>query len=165
MIFLGILLTYLLLVVSHELGHYISAKLMKLKDIKIGVTFVPFPHPYVAALIDRNAWKKYIFLFSGISMTLIIYSLTYFNYQLKYDFIRIALIIKLCMETNPFYSDFTIAFKPKSRENNNKSVSKQIKYQSASAKKDYLFSFKWYLHFLIWLLLILLLITKEVRFQ
>ncbi|NVO10660.1 MAG: hypothetical protein HXX16_11905 [Bacteroidales bacterium] len=163
--YLGVLLTYLLLVVLHELGHYISANVMKLKNIKAGITLMPYPHPYVTALIEKSVWKKYVFLFSGISMTIIVYLLTYFNLQLKYDFLRIALIIKLCMESNPFYSDFTIAFKPKSSENNNKNITKQIENQINSSKRDYLYSFKWYLHFFVWLVVIILLIAKEVRFH
>lgn len=141
----------------HELGHIISAKIISLNIYKVGFTFTPYPHVYVAVEWTPNNLKRYIYLFSGILATIILFLISYWFNFFYTKLLIYSFIIQFILETNPFYSDFVIANITNEIKNNG------IESNINSYKKifnDYIFSIKWYIHFIIWMLLILFLIKK-----
>jgi len=155
MVYIQTIIFFLLLMFLHELGHVLAAKYLGLSIRKIGFQMKPYPHFFVAASWPKTSRDKYIYLFSGIFITtflfLISLSLNFFSLLGLY----IAFVIQIAIETNPFYSDITIAIV---------SNSKKIRYgktYAADYKKqfaDYQFSKYWYIHFVFWTILIISLI-------
>lgn len=142
------------LIVLHETGHVIAAKLMRLSILKVGVQFKPYPHAYVSVKWPLNALKRFIYLFSGSAMTLLLFSIAlafnFFDFQLLY----VAFALQIAIETNPFYSDFTIAILSTQNQHNRQPTPEETQEKSEA----YMFSAQWYLHFLIWSGVIFLLI-------
>lgn len=158
--FLSLLLVLTLLLL-HELGHVVCAIILKQKIKGAGITLKPYPHFYVAIDWPKEQDKKLIFLFSGFATYLTLLLLAYLNNLLAIKVVQNAFIIQALIETNPLYSDFTIAkittdpeFKLVRNKNSYNLLYKK-KYQ------DYLFSGPWYIHFFIWLTLIFVL-TKNI---
>ncbi|MCC8088614.1 MAG: hypothetical protein LIO79_05040 [Rikenellaceae bacterium] len=102
----GILCVYWIL---HESGHILSAVMLGLKIEKIGIGFYPIPHLYVAVDKVRNKFQEYIFLFAGFFITCCIILVLFFGKYLTYKMVYVATAIQIMIETNPVYSDFTIA--------------------------------------------------------
>ncbi len=147
-----------LLAIFHELGHVISAKILKLPIHKIGFQFRPYPHFYVAVQWPRNSTQKYIYLFSGTFFTVMLFIISLANQFFGLTILYWAFIIQLITETNPFYSDFTIALVSNAKLNKGvKSYAENYKLQF----KKYQFSSKWYVHFIIWTSILMLLIKSE----
>jgi hypothetical protein len=157
--FFQILLFSIILLFLHELGHVISAKILGLKIKNISFLFKPYPHFFVAVFWPNNNKERMIYLFSGVFITLSLFAISicfnFFNLKALY----IAFIIQIIIESNPFYSDYTIAIM---------SNDKKIKYGKnyginyTQHFSKYQFSFNWYLHFIIWTLLIILLIKLNI---
>lgn len=132
-----VIILIIILIILHEVAHYLSAKLMHLKIHRAGFKLVPLPHCFVE-IEEVKGWKLYAFLYAGFSMTL-----TLFLIALYYNFWSVkqvcwAFLIQIIIETNPFFSDFVISFLYK------KNMPHNLIY------KKYLFSTKWYVHFLLW---------------
>ncbi|MDV3566844.1 hypothetical protein CMT56_15740 [Elizabethkingia anophelis] len=139
----------------HELGHVIAAKYLSLHVKKVGFQMKPYPHFYVAASWPRTIRAKNIYLFAGSFVTICLFILFFcFNFFFLKSLL-IAFIIQICLETNPLYSDITIAVV---------SASKKIRYGKsygidyAREYSNYKFSIRWYIHFILWTALIILLI-------
>lgn len=139
----------------HELGHILAAKHLGLDIKKVGFQTKPYPHFFVAASWPHTNKEKNIYLFAGIATTLclLLLSICFNFFNLKS--LLIAFIIQIITETNPFYSDITILVV---------SSSKKVKYGKAYGidyKKEfsnYQFTKNWYVHFILWTVLIILLI-------
>lgn len=136
---LKIIIYFLILYSFHELGHIISARIMKLRINKIGFNFFPFPHIYVSVSDIISVTQKYVFLFAGTTFTLISAIIIILNHWIVIKEVYYALAIQVILELNPFYSDITIA----------------------TNNPGYKFSAIWYVHFLIWLLCIFLLLSSD----
>ena len=157
--FFQILLFSLLLLFLPELGHVVSAKILGLKIKNISFLFKPYPHIYVAVSWPKNNKERMVYLFSGVFVTLSLFSLSLYHNFFNFKALYIAFIIQIIIESNPFYSDYTIAIMFND---------KKIKYGKnyginyAQHFSKYQFSSKWYLHFIICTLLIILLIKLNL---
>ena len=149
-----IILFFFVLMFLHELGHIIAVKYLRLSIKKVGFQIKPYPHFFVAASWPRTNKEKNIYLFAGMTITLILllFSLYFSFFGLKS--LLVAFIIQIILETNPFYSDITISVV---------SNFKKIKYGKSYGtdyKKEftnYQFTRNWYIHFTLWTTLIILL--------
>jgi len=152
-----LIILVLWLVFFHELGHVISAKLLRLSIQKIGLQFKPYPHFYVAVEWPKNVLHKYIYLFSGTFITILLFCASIYNGFFESTILFWAFVIQFAIELNPFYSDFSIAMvlkkKPSTKENY------AINYQRNFSKFQY--TLGWYVHFIIWASYILLLINSK----
>lgn len=128
LIVLSLIIAFL---VAHEIGHLLCALILRLKVDKIGISFRPYPHPYVAVSGVRNRVEYFCFMFSGFFITLSLFILFLITGLLNVKLLYIAITIEILLETNPYHSDFTIAFNVKEK-----------------------FSLKWYIHFTLWFILI-----------
>lgn len=124
---------FLLLVLAHESGHIMSAKLFGLKIEKIGFAWKPLPHPYVVALNVPNNILKYCFLFSGPFVTIVLFSLACGFSLLAYKPLYYAFTFMIITEYNPYYSDFTIA--------------------AGTHQGEYRYTVLWFVHFMLWITL------------
>lgn len=152
--FLMTLASVIVLTLLHEFGHYITAKIMKQTVYGYGVRLFPYPSIYVSIKFPSENYKKNIYLFSGFFFTicsfLIFFKFDFFNL----DFLFWAYFIQLLIETNPFYSDFTIAYitnKYKSYDGRS-----YIKFHNLYMRSKF-----WYLHFVSWLAVIILLLNYK----
>ncbi len=135
------------LIVFHELGHITFAKLLNLSIQKIGFQLKPYPHFFVAVKWPKNRLKKFIYLFSGTFFTLVLFIVSIYNRFFELPILYWAFFIQFTIETNPFYSDFTIAFVSNNKLNKGvKSYAENYKVQF----QKYQYSFRWYFHFIIW---------------
>lgn len=154
-----VLVFIIILIILHELGHIISAKALKLKIQKIGFQIMPYPSFFVAIKWPTKEIEKYIYLFSGTFITVSLFVIAYIYNFLNNKYLFFAFIIQLINESNPFYSDFVIAISHKIKidENYKKSLADFNKEQLSK----YLFSPKWYIHLLLWALIIILLFNLK----
>jgi len=140
-------LIIVVLMTTHELGHVIAAKFLRLRIITIGFRKNPIPFPYVEVERTLDMRKTTIFYFAGIAVTIVLFaafSLTNQFWGLK--FLYYAFCTQLILETNPFYSDFVIYYLIQKRTYDYKS---------------YLYTPIWYIHFSLWGLLILILLSNR----
>lgn len=149
------LLLIFFLLLLHELGHIISAKIMGLSIKKIGVSSKPYPHVFVAVQWAKERIKRYIYLFSGTAVTLTLFLISFSFHFFDVRSLMYAFIIQLIIETNPFYSDFTIAIV--TRKINTLGINTKNYYQEIY--KNHAFSSLWYIHFIIWACITFLLIN------
>lgn len=158
------LLFFLGLIIFHEFGHYISARVMNVRVVKVGFSVVPIPHPYVMVENLSSNLQRRIFLLAGIGMTLLLLSTSYLTGWLALSFVRLAFTIELLIETNPFYSDLTLINLDlhKQRILNDLVYQKKMSVTQMIHANDYIFSSKWYLHVIGWLLLVHLLISEKL---
>ncbi len=151
--------------IFHELGHLLSALLLKLRIKKVGIALKPIPHTYIHAYNANSDYKKILYQLSGFIVFLIlltafiVYTLLYpYSAVINNNTIILAFFIQFLIETNPKYSDFVII----QLDNKIKRIIKErnynINYKAAyqRAYREYLFSKKWYIHFTLWTLSILL---------
>ena len=142
----------LLLLFIHELGHITMAKILGLPIQRIGFQLRPYPHFYVSVKWPRVNWEKYLYLFSGTFITVSLFCISIYNEFFHLTQLYWAFVIQLIIETNPFYSDFTIAIVSRNKPNNKvKSYAENYKLQF----EKYKFTLKWYVHFIIWAIIIL----------
>lgn len=133
----------------HELAHIISAKIMRLKIYRVGFTLKPVPHFFVRVENSIISVKRNTYLFAGFFSTVVLLIISALNGFLELKPLCWAFIVQLIIETNPFYSDFVIFII-------NKKMCK-YKLNYSAVLKSHLFSFVWYLHFIIWSVFIILL--------
>ena len=173
---LSILITCLIsafmILLIHESGHLIAAKLLKIKIDKIGFSSKPFPQFYVSVIDHKlTLSKRIIFLLSGNAMvvtTFIIYLLSGFSNI----YIFYILALQILIDTNPVYSDYVIAiasylYRKDIRKHffNKKTDHKdQAGSLSEEIKEKYKFSKEWYLHMILWGGMIILLYQIKYLF-
>lgn len=154
MFYIQIILFFFALTFFHECGHILVAKCLRLTVKKVGIQVKPYPHFFVAVAYPRNNFERCLYLFSGTAITII-----FFTFSLFFDFFNclslyFAFCLQIIIETNPFYSDITLAIIT------NKNSLKYGKSYEAEYKKifsKHQFSKFWYLNFILWMVLILLL--------
>ncbi|MDH6310952.1 hypothetical protein M2451_003816 [Dysgonomonas sp. PFB1-18] len=146
-------ITFLLL---HELGHLASAFLLRLKVINIGITHKPILHFFVRIKNTQSYSRFLIFTLSGSFVTLInILIIHHFNLW-EITTLKIAIILQIVIELNPFYSDISIIGSSINTHNyHNLELLKTGMFD-----RNYLFSSLWYIHFIIWSVLTFILIAK-----
>ncbi|MBW8049879.1 MAG: hypothetical protein FVQ77_05980 [Cytophagales bacterium] len=155
-----ILCFVIILTAFHELGHIIFAKILGLDIQKVGFSLRPYPHVFVSIKWPYKKTEKLIYLFSGSFITLSLFFISFVNDFFEHKFLYYAFAIQFIIETNPFYSDFTIAVVSNNIERlkNNRNINADF-YKNQFLK--YQFSFKWYIHFVLWTLLITLLFNLK----
>ena len=158
---LFVFLLVVALLILHELGHIVAAKIMNLEIKKIGFSLKPYPHAFVAVEWTREKLKRYIYLFSGSTVTLLLFFVSYNFKFFELQQLLYAFIVQFIFETNPFFSDFTIAIVTNIAEKQKITIDEHY-YQKVYAK--YAFSLGWYAHFTIWTILIYVLITFNNTF-
>lgn len=141
-----------LLMLAHEVGHFIMAKLLGLKVKGFGLKLKPQPHFYVAVKWPSGANQRNLYLAGGSLMTLILFITSYFLGFLNIQQVAIAFTLQIVLELNPFYSDITIALIYKK-------VDFRIKNSFQTEYNRHQFSFIWYMHFLAWAGIILVAIN------
>ena len=157
------------IVILHEMGHLISAKLMRLTVEKVGFSVKPVPRLYVS-VIDNNIplKKRLIYLLSGSMMTLILF--TFFCTFVKYpQSLYYAFAYQIIVETNPFYSDYVVALisglsrKEIRRFFYKKKHAPHIETKDViqEATSNYMYSGIWYIHFILWAIIIVLLLAPN----
>ena len=142
------------LIFFHELGHIISAKLLGLPISKIGFQWKPYPHFYVAVKRPKNNLQKFIYLFSGSFLTLVLFVISIYNHFFGYAILYWVFVVQFVIELNPSYSDFSIALlyskKTKSYNEN---------YNALFQKHQ--FTTSWYVHFFVWVAIVISLIKLK----
>ncbi len=128
----------MLFMLFHESGHIIAAKICRLTVRKAGLKWVPVPHLYVVVDASVRHSSEIIFYFSGFLVTLVLFAILYATDLLRHDLIYYAIALQIILDSNPFFSDFTLAF-----------------------PMGYKYSRLWYLHFFLWGLLIGFLFSKS----
>lgn len=144
-----------LLVFFHEIGHAIAAKIVGLSISQYGFKLKPYPHFYISIVWPKTKVQKYTYLFSGFTMSCILFLLSWSFSFWNCQYLIIAFIIHLTIETNPFFSDFTTAIldayaRKEKIGIHNKDYKKHL--------SNYQFSSIWYIHFLIWTIFVITLI-------
>lgn len=141
----------------HELGHIAAAKALNLYLQKVGFSMKPFPHVFVNVAWPKKKKERTVYLMSGFItiVTLLILALLF---DITSKPLLIAFGIQLVIETNPVYSDFVII-------NLTEKVSAEIARSRQPYKtvyqriySDYLYSPAWYVHFILWVVFIVLIV-------
>lgn len=145
---IGVMVVLLFL---HELGHVAAAKLLNLRIKSVGIQMKPVPHPFVAIKWSTDKNKVLIFFFAGMFVTLTLFSIMFSVHFYDLKLLYLAFCVQIILETNPFYSDFTLA-------------ARFLDMQSSKTPKEYMFSNIWYLHITLWLFLIIALVSKNYLF-
>jgi len=155
----------------HETGHYVAAKVMKLRIEKAGFTYKPFPRFYVSIIDNGISFQKRgWFLISGNLMTFVLFFI-YLSLFSRYDIVYYVFSYQLIVETNPFYSDYTtIIFSYFYKDDFKRQFEIQSSPDSDQTDKDYkenyknkyLFGKLWYLHFLVWGIFIIGLLSPVI---
>ncbi len=153
-----IILIVVFLMLTHELGHLISAKLLGLKIHKVGFTLRPIPHFYVAIQWPSKKWHELVFLFAGSFVTLVFFAALFVFHFFDSHILYTAVAIQLVMETNPFYSDYVFATLNAAEQGNTININTYSFYEKL---KDYRYSFKWNIHFILWALVICFLLKNR----
>jgi hypothetical protein len=141
------------LILFHELGHIITAKIMKLKILGYGFRLFPYPCFYVSVNNPDEKFKRMIFLFSGSSITLCSFVIAWSFDFFGFSFLYWAYFCQIAMEVNPFFSDFTVAY-----ITNNEKNCTEIELNYRKLHSNYRFSKVWFIHFIIWICLVLVLL-------
>lgn len=164
-----------LILIVHEFGHYTSAKLLNLEVEKVGFAIKPFPRFYVS-VIDSNITlrKRLIYLLSGNFTTLLIF-ICLLLFGVKDKNLYYAFAFQIIVETNPFYSDYIVAtiyylsiakFKKQYMQKKQNMKTVETKQNIIIAlQKEHLFSMIWYIHFLLWALIIVVLLSPKLLMQ
>ena len=133
----------IVLIILHELGHMMMAKLLGLHITKVGFQWAPYPHAFVSIVSSENIYKNSLYLLAGTFTTLCLLATSWtFNFW-NHPSLLYAFAFQIILETNPFYSDFTII----------QSYLKNKK-NPAPNTNDHFFTTSWYLHFIIWTILL-----------
>lgn len=145
----------LALIVLHELGHLLAARALHLRVNKVGVRLKPLPHFFVAVRWPKEVSRKAVYLFSGPFVTWCLFLLSW-----SFDFFGIqwlfyAFLIQIVVETNPFFSDFTIA-QVTLRKDLFTDYRNAPKFAERAREmmRDHQFGPAWYVHFILWTILI-----------
>jgi len=138
-------LTMLVLVCIHESGHVGAAKLLGLRLTHVGIQSKPIPHPYVAIRWSPVRWKVLIFFFAGVALTALQFGVLLTTSFFHQPFVYFGFCAQLILETNPVYSDFTLA----------------QQFVAGKGRTNNQYSLQWYLHLTLWLALIILLLSPR----
>ncbi len=138
-------LTILLLMTIHESGHVGAAKLLGLRVTSIGLMMKPIPHPFVAIKWSSSRPKVLAFFFAGVALTTLQFGLMLTNRFFDQPVVYFAFCAQVILETNPFYSDFTLAHR----------------FLEYPRKTEYAYSLTWYIHISLWTALIVLLLSRR----
>lgn len=153
--------------VFHEIGHLLSAKLLKFKIIKIGFVLRPIPHTFVHVYSNHSKVsniKRRIYYLSGFSVYIVFFVafVASSNYPiwgfLQYESIVYAFFIQFMIETNPFFSDFVLLQLDNDIQNKLKASKYRVSFRDAHKQAFSLhqFSKNWYIHFIFWTITLLL---------
>lgn len=157
----------------HEIGHVIAAKLMNIPIRKFSFSMRPFPRFYVS-VVDRNISliKRVIYFLSGNFMTISLFAICVSFQTTHTDLILFIIAIQILVETNPFLSDYSsLLFYIKNKKAidsipvyiYNKQQEDQINLLMSNLKESYFLSRIWCIHFVLWFLLILLILTMVTK--
>ncbi len=158
--------------VFHEIGHILCAKLLKFKIKKIGFALKPIPHTFVHVYSNNskvNNLKRKVYYLSGffVYISLLVLFVASSKYQswvlLQYKSIVYAFFIQFMIETNPFFSDFVLLQLDNYIQNKLKASNYRVSFRDAHKQAFSLhqFSKNWYIHFILWTI-VLLLIYKHL---
>lgn len=151
---LWIALFLMLLLALHELGHILTAKALHLRISKIGFTLKPFPHVFVKIEWPRKKNQRTLFLMSGFLAILCLIVLVLLL-GVSFKPLLIALCLQIIIETNPIYSDFVIINIVDKVAGEVRKTRKPYTKVYNSIYTQYLFSAKWHLHFLVWVIIVI----------
>ena len=152
-----LLLFSLISIFLHELGHYIVLKIFNIPIYSMGVSCQPVPHFYIRYKWPTSIIKHCAIILSGSLTTILGLSilLLFINYNMMKMLFAVYFFQLIC-ETNPFFSDYVFAYVIYKNKIINSSPQSLNVYRSLINK--YMFSFAWYIHFILWSILIILLI-------
>lgn len=151
----------------HESGHYAFAKLQGLMIDKCGFIFKPIPHFYVS-VVDRkiSMRQRILFLLGGNIFVLIIFVVFLLSGGHS-KYVYYIFVYQIIVDTNPFYSDYVIAimsyvYRNQFTKHYVESERTEEKQMNIDKLKDvYMFCPLWYLHCLLWGILIVLLVSPK----
>lgn len=152
-----ILFFSLIIIILHELGHYVVLKLFKIPIYSIGISPKPLPHFYIRYKWPTSIVKHCLVILSG-SITTILGSIILLLLD-DYHTLRlifVAYFFQFMCETNPFFSDFVFAYAICKNKIGDSSPRGLVIYHSLI--KKHMFSLAWYIHFVLWSFLIISLI-------
>jgi len=148
-------LTVVVLMFLHEGAHYLSAKTMDLRVIGYGFkTERRVPYPYVEVSWTPDARKRRIYLMAGVASTASLFGLLLlFTGLTPLTGIYLGFAAQLILETNPVFSDFIIL--RRMAAGNGKPGGDDADANS------HLFTPEWYLHFTLWIGLVIVLLSPR----
>ena len=139
------------LILAHEYGHYLSAKILKVKILSYGYTVKPYPHFFVKVNYISDSVKRFLFFIAGQSVTIIIFFFyLMFNYS-NISFLYPVFILFMIIETNPIYSDPIFIVIHNTIQKKNIAFSQEV---FKSSLNNFIFSYKWYIYFILRILYI-----------
>jgi len=148
-----LLIVWPLLMLLHELGHVICGLVMGYKLDYIGFSRGSiFPHVAMTAYRETRL-RHSVFLLGGFLSTLTLFGLFSLRILDAPQVIFTAFFVQLAIETNPFFSDFSMLLFYHESYLSSRSDITQLKEKI----KEQWFSLKWYLHLSVWILLIVVL--------
>lgn len=163
-------ITFIILMALHELAHVLTAKAINMKIDKIGFTWKPLPHIYVAAINPQvSNTKNVLFLLSGNAMTWFLFAiLMIYGNIVKVPYpVYMAFAAQLICEMNPFFSDYTKLFcyynymkwlKLQFKEGKKLSY-KEIDINRSFIIQKYMYSNIWYFQFIGWVFVVITLLS------
>jgi hypothetical protein len=157
-----LLLSVLLL---HESGHYIFAKVQGLVVDKFGFSIKPLPHFFVSVIDRKISMKQRILFLLGGNIIILITFAMFILSGISFKYLYYAFVYQIILDTNPFYSDYVVAimsysYKKYFRKHYSDNGSKEYKEMDINELKElYMFSPLWYIHCLLWGGIIILLIS------
>lgn len=143
---LATLTAWLVLLALHECAHAFAAYRLGLRVYGLGVSLRPVPHVYVQADYSPSARKRWWFYAAGPLSTFALFVLFLCSPWHPLWLAR-AFVIMLILESNPFFSDFTLLYTINQLHRGKTHSAKQVREQ-------FLFSPKWYIWFGGWMLYI-----------
>jgi membrane-associated protease RseP (regulator of RpoE activity) len=159
-----LLLSVLLL---HEIGHYISAKLQGLVVDKFSFSIKPVPHFFVSVLDYKMSMKQRILFLLGGNIIILIFFILFILSGISFKYLYYVFVYQIILDTNPFYSDYVVAIMSYSYKkyfhkhylNNGLKENKEVDINKL--KELYMFSPLWYIHCLLWGGIIVLLFSPQ----
>jgi hypothetical protein len=159
-----LLLSVLLL---HESGHYISAKLQGLVVDKFSFSIKPVPHFFVSVIDRRISMKQRIFFLIGGNIFILVTFISFILSGVSFKYLYYVFVYQIILDTNPFYSDYVVAimsysYKKYFRKHYLDNGFKKHKEMEINELKElYMFSPLWYIHCLVWGGIIVLLFSPS----
>jgi membrane-associated protease RseP (regulator of RpoE activity) len=157
----------LIVVLVHEFGHFVSAKLQHLSVVKFCFTVKPLPHFYISIIENSITMRQRIlFLLGGNLMILLLFAgflLSGFDNR----YIYYILVYQILIDTNPFYSDYVVVitsflYRKLFRTNYyTRSKKENQELNINEIKERYMFNPIWYIHFILWGILSILLVSPK----
>ncbi|MBY0244063.1 MAG: hypothetical protein K2Q03_01275 [Sphingobacteriaceae bacterium] len=147
-----VLIIMIVIVVFHELGHIIMAKILGLKIYNVGVALKPIPHVFVGTAFTQNKMKRTLFYLGGPFITILLFLMMIIFGLTRHTFINIAFVLSVIIESNPFFSDYTtliLLHKLKGETPN----ADFFKYRYSERLTAFYFTGIWYLFFFTWSIL------------